>query len=92
VHAASIATPPTTNMLASDHFGFSNTMPAATEKLATTAIAKSITWGQNGLNEPEKKSLISYLYLLAVGSWLVVAIIAIAKWLWLRRKSDGDHQ
>ena len=73
VQAASIATPPTTSTLASDHFGFSRTIPAATAKLAATAAIKSTTCGQNGSSEPEKKSLI-FLYPLPAGDWQMIAL------------------
>ena len=85
VHTASKATPPTTNALASDHFGFSRTIPIATAKLATMAIPNSIAWGQVGSSEPEKNSL-TWLHLAAATSWISVVIIAFAKWIWLRRR------
>jgi hypothetical protein len=64
VQAASIATPPTTNTLASENFGFSRTIPAATAKLAAIASVKSTAWGQPGSNEPEK-NLLTFLYFFA---------------------------
>jgi hypothetical protein len=85
VQIASNATPPTTSTLAIDHFGDSITMPIATAKLATIATDKSIMWGHNGSSEPEKNVLI-YFYLAAAGSWFGVAVIAILKLVWVRRK------
>jgi hypothetical protein len=78
VQTASIATPPTTSKLANDHFGFSRTIPIATAKLATIAAVNNTAWGQVASREPEKNPL-TWLYLTAADSWLLVAIIAVAK-------------
>ncbi len=79
-----IATPPMTRAFADDHFGFSKTIPIATAKLAAMAADNKMTWGRKGSSEPEKNALI-YLYLCAAIGWFVVAIIAAAKFLWLRK-------